>query len=83
MPEFLVRRPAVAGRFYPGNRTSCIRIIEQCLPSEPSSGLPDEIVAGLVPHLCPTQQYAPLGYVPPGCLWPRPLGHPSGRGRSG
>jgi len=50
MSEFIVRRPAVAGRFYPGNRASCISLIEQCLPSKPNPDLPEKIVAGLVPH---------------------------------
>jgi len=50
MSELPVRRPVVAGRFYPGNRAGCIRMIEQCLPAEPGPDLPDRIVAGLVPH---------------------------------
>ncbi len=50
MSKPLIRRPVVAGQFYPGNRASCIRQIEQCLPSEPSSDVPEKIVAGLVPH---------------------------------
>lgn len=50
MSELPVRPPAVAGQFYPGDRTSCIRMIEQCLPTEPSRDLPEKIVAGLVPH---------------------------------
>jgi len=45
-----IRRPAVAGRFYPGDRAGCVEMIEECLPEEPSPDLPDEIVAGLVPH---------------------------------
>ena len=50
MSKLPIRRPTVAGQFYPGDRASCIRMIEQCLPTEPSPGLPEEIVAGLVPH---------------------------------
>lgn len=50
MSKSPVRQPAVAGRFYPGDRAGCIRMIEQCLPAEPSPDLPEEIVAGLVPH---------------------------------
>jgi AmmeMemoRadiSam system protein B len=50
MSELPVRPPAVAGQFYPGDRTSCVSMIEQCLPSEPSPDLPERIVAGLVPH---------------------------------
>ncbi|MEE8390698.1 MAG: AmmeMemoRadiSam system protein B [Anaerolineae bacterium] len=50
MSKLLIRRPAVAGQFYPGDRTSCVRQIEQCLPTEPSPDVPEKIVAGLVPH---------------------------------
>lgn len=50
MSKLPVRRPAVAGQFYPGDRTSCVRMIEQCLPTGPSPDLPEKIVAGLVPH---------------------------------
>jgi AmmeMemoRadiSam system protein B len=50
MSELPVRRPAVADRFYPGDRTSCIQMIKDCLPAEPEPDLPDRIVAGLVPH---------------------------------
>lgn len=45
-----VRQPAVAGQFYPGDRRSCVRMIEECLPAEPPPDLPEHIVAGLVPH---------------------------------
>ena len=50
MSKLPVRRPAVAGQFYPGDRASCIRMIEQCLPTGPGPDLPEKIVAGLVPH---------------------------------
>jgi AmmeMemoRadiSam system protein B len=50
MSALSVRRPVVADRFYPGDRTSCIRLIEDCLPTEPDPNLPERIVAGLVPH---------------------------------
>ena len=50
MSKLPVRRPVVAGQFYPGDRVSCAAMIEQCLPTEPSPGLPEKIVAGLVPH---------------------------------
>jgi AmmeMemoRadiSam system protein B len=50
MSESPVRRPAVAGQFYPNDYTSCVRMIEQCLPARPSPDLPEKIVAGLVPH---------------------------------
>ncbi len=50
MSELPVRQPAFAGQFYPGDHTSCVRMIEQCLPTGPSPDLPEKIVAGLVPH---------------------------------
>lgn len=50
MSALPVRQPVVAGRFYPGDRMSCIRKIKQCLPSEADLELPERIVAGLVPH---------------------------------
>jgi AmmeMemoRadiSam system protein B len=50
MSKLLVRRPVVAGQFYPGDHASCVRKIEQCLPAKPDPNVPDEIVAGLVPH---------------------------------
>jgi AmmeMemoRadiSam system protein B len=50
MSDLPIRWPTVAGQFYPGNRMGCTRMIEQCLPVEPSSDLPDGLVAGLVPH---------------------------------
>jgi AmmeMemoRadiSam system protein B len=50
MSDLPVRWPTVAGQFYPGNRASCVRMIEQCLSVEPNPDLPDRIVAGLVPH---------------------------------
>jgi AmmeMemoRadiSam system protein B len=50
MSQLPVRKPAVAGRFYPGDRRGCIKLIEQCLPAESSADLPEKLVAGLVPH---------------------------------
>lgn len=50
MSELPVRRPAVAGQFYPGYRASCVKDVEQYLPAGPSPDLPKKIVAGLVPH---------------------------------
>jgi AmmeMemoRadiSam system protein B len=50
MSELSVRQPAVANQFYPGNRAECIRLIKECLPSEPDPNLPEKITAGLVPH---------------------------------
>ncbi len=45
-----VRRPVVAGQFYPADRAGCIRMMEECLPTQPLTGLPEPIVAGVVPH---------------------------------
>ena len=50
MSELPIRRPAVAGQFYPGDRASCVKDIERYLPAGPSPDLPEKIVAGLVPH---------------------------------
>jgi AmmeMemoRadiSam system protein B len=44
------RQPAVAGRFYPGDRKGCLQMIEECLPDEAPENLPAHIVAGIVPH---------------------------------
>jgi AmmeMemoRadiSam system protein B len=49
--EMQIRKPIVAGQFYPAQHNSCVDEIKQCLKegtiSEP---LPDTIVAGIVPH---------------------------------
>ena len=45
-----VRKPVVAGRFYPADQAACVKAIEECLPSQPAEGVPEHIVAGLVPH---------------------------------
>lgn len=45
-----VRRPVVAGQFYPAERARCVRMIEECLPDRLPDGLPERIVAGVVPH---------------------------------
>ncbi len=46
-----IRKPVVAGQFYPGDRDSCLAQIRQCLPSQPiEETLPEPLVAGLVPH---------------------------------
>ncbi len=45
------RPPAVAGRFYPAGRDSCVEEIEQCLRQyELPDDLPETIVAAIVPH---------------------------------
>jgi hypothetical protein len=45
------RKPIVAGQFYPGQRSSCIDEINECLQQEkPAGSLPETIVAGIVPH---------------------------------
>jgi len=46
-----IRKPIVAGQFYPGERDSCITEIEQYLEAAAlSEPLPETIVAGIVPH---------------------------------
>jgi predicted class III extradiol MEMO1 family dioxygenase len=46
-----IRKPAVAGQFYPEDRETCLAEIRQCLPAEvPGEGLPVPLVGGLVPH---------------------------------
>ncbi len=45
------RKPIVAGQFYPGQRSSCVAEINECLQQEKiSESLPATIVAGIVPH---------------------------------
>ena len=46
-----IRRPVVAGQFYPEERETCLAEIRACLPAQvPGEGLPEPLVAGLVPH---------------------------------
>ncbi len=46
-----VRKPVVAGQFYPGDRETCLEQIRECLPPGPlPEPLPQPLVAGLVPH---------------------------------
>ena len=45
-----IRRPVVAGQFYPDNRAECIQMIEQCLPDRTPDDLPGQIFGGIVPH---------------------------------
>ena len=50
-----IRKPIVAGQFYPGQKSFCVEEINQCLPPEADRGrlaesLPKTIVAGIVPH---------------------------------
>jgi len=46
-----IRKPAVAGQFYPEDRETCLAEIRACLPKEvPAEGLPDPLLGGLVPH---------------------------------
>ncbi len=47
-----VRKPVVAGQFYPGSDKQCRAEIADCLAQRPLSGiqLPEKIAAGIVPH---------------------------------
>jgi AmmeMemoRadiSam system protein B len=46
-----VRRPIVAGQFYPGQRDLCVSEIKDCLEARTlQQPLPEAIVAGIVPH---------------------------------
>jgi AmmeMemoRadiSam system protein B len=46
-----IRKPVVAGQFYPDDRESCLEEIRACLPDPvPHEGLPAPLVGGLVPH---------------------------------
>jgi AmmeMemoRadiSam system protein B len=46
-----IRKPVVAGQFYPDERETCLEEIRACLPAEvPHEGLPELVVGGLVPH---------------------------------
>jgi len=46
-----IRKPIVAGQFYPRDRETCLVEIRACLPAEaPQEGLPEPLVGGLVPH---------------------------------
>jgi len=45
-----VRIAAVAGRFYEASHRQCLAHLKQLLPSGPIDGLPDRILAGIVPH---------------------------------
>jgi AmmeMemoRadiSam system protein B len=46
-----IRKPVVAGQFYPADRDQCLSQIGGCLASQAlSDSLPDPLVAGIVPH---------------------------------
>jgi AmmeMemoRadiSam system protein B len=46
-----IRKPIVAGQFYPGQASSCIDQIKECVAAGTLSvSLPETIVAGIVPH---------------------------------
>lgn len=45
------RKPLVAGQFYPGSEAECRKGLQSCLAEKPeATDLPDNIVAGIVPH---------------------------------
>jgi hypothetical protein len=45
-----IRKPVVAGQFYPEDRDACLAEIRKCLPADVPGGLPEPLVGGLVPH---------------------------------
>ena len=46
-----IRKPVVAGQFYPDDRETCLKEIHECLPAQvPHEGLPEPLRGGLVPH---------------------------------
>lgn len=46
-----IRKPVVAGQFYPGNAAECLSQLRDCLASQVmNDSLPDPLVAGIVPH---------------------------------
>jgi AmmeMemoRadiSam system protein B len=46
-----IRKPIVAGQFYPSQRSSCVEEINECLEAmKPTVPLPETIAAGIVPH---------------------------------
>jgi AmmeMemoRadiSam system protein B len=46
-----IRKPVVAGQFYPDDRETCLAEIHACLPAQvPHEGLPEPLMGGLVPH---------------------------------
>jgi AmmeMemoRadiSam system protein B len=45
-----VRRPIVAGRFYPADRDGCVEEIRACLERPLPEKLPETVAAGIVPH---------------------------------
>jgi MEMO1 family protein len=46
-----IRKPVVAGQFYPADPTPCLSQIRECLASQTlTDSLPDSLVAGIAPH---------------------------------
>ena len=46
-----IRKPAVAGQFYPGKKAECLADLKQCFDARVvSANVPGDIVAGIVPH---------------------------------
>ncbi len=46
-----IRKPIVAGQFYPDDREACLTEVLDCIKSiPPHEDLPDSVVAGIVPH---------------------------------
>ena len=45
-----IRYPIVAGMFYPGDKASCRRQLEECLQGAQAVDVPQPILGGVVPH---------------------------------
>ncbi|MBN1391960.1 MAG: AmmeMemoRadiSam system protein B [Sedimentisphaerales bacterium] len=46
-----IRKPIVAGQFYPAGHNPCAHEVNECLQeAKPAESLPETIVAGIVPH---------------------------------
>lgn len=45
-----IRRPCVAGQFYPGDKDTCIEMIKICLDNSCAGQYENSLIAGIVPH---------------------------------
>ena len=46
----LIRRPCVAGQFYPDNKDDCLEMVKKCLNNSSENHYEDNMIAGIVPH---------------------------------